>query len=137
MRYSYAWPTGVGEVDTVTSLDAALRLEDRYAAMSGRVEPAFGPTTEGYLCGKDGPTRGMLRVGGCETPLPSDARVHSFKGRLSFHESNGGLAYHGYLHVGGGRLTGSSIAGLVVGAMGCFIFGLYLRGWLIERKAAA
>jgi hypothetical protein len=35
------------------------------------------------------------------------------------------------------RFTGASIAGLVVGAMGVFIFGLYLRGWLRERKALA
>jgi hypothetical protein len=35
------------------------------------------------------------------------------------------------------RLDGSSIAGLVIGVMGCFIFGLYLRGWLRERKALA
>ncbi|MHC5058658.1 MAG: hypothetical protein ACYTKD_28705 [Planctomycetota bacterium] len=31
----------------------------------------------------------------------------------------------------------SAVAGLVVGAMGCFIFGLYLRRWLRERKALA
>ncbi len=36
-----------------------------------------------------------------------------------------------------GRWHHASIAGLVVGAMGCFIFGLYLRGWLVERKALA
>ncbi|MHC5054279.1 MAG: hypothetical protein ACYTKD_06135 [Planctomycetota bacterium] len=35
------------------------------------------------------------------------------------------------------RFTGASISGLVVGAMGCFIFGLYLRRWLIDRKALA
>ncbi|MHC4249627.1 MAG: hypothetical protein ACYS9X_10920 [Planctomycetota bacterium] len=134
MRYSYAWPTGVREAGTVTSLDAALRLEDRYASMSGHVEPALGPT-EGLLCDGRGRTRHMVRVGGCEAPLPSDSRVHHFKGRLSFHESNGGLAYHGYLYVGGGCLTGASIAGLVVGAMGVFIFGLYLRRWLGDRKA--
>jgi hypothetical protein len=34
-------------------------------------------------------------------------------------------------------LTGASIAGLVVGAMGVFIFGLYLRRWLVNRKALA
>jgi len=34
------------------------------------------------------------------------------------------------------RLHPTSIAGLVVGAMGCFILGLYLRRWLRERKAA-
>jgi hypothetical protein len=35
------------------------------------------------------------------------------------------------------RFHGASVAGLVVGAMGCFIFGLYLRAWLRERKALA
>jgi hypothetical protein len=35
------------------------------------------------------------------------------------------------------RFHGASVAGLIVGAMGCFIFGLYLRRWLIERKALA
>jgi hypothetical protein len=34
-------------------------------------------------------------------------------------------------------LTGASIAGLADGVMGCFIFGLYLRAWLRERKALA
>jgi len=35
------------------------------------------------------------------------------------------------------RLVPPSVAGLVVGVMGVFIFGLYLRRWLRERKAAA
>jgi hypothetical protein len=35
------------------------------------------------------------------------------------------------------RFHGASVAGLVVGAMGIFIFGLYLRSWLRERKALA
>jgi hypothetical protein len=38
---------------------------------------------------------------------------------------------------GASRFTGASIAGLVVGAMGFFIFGLYHRRWLIEMKALA
>jgi hypothetical protein len=41
------------------------------------------------------------------------------------------------MSVGGSRFHPASVAGLVVGAMGCFIFGLYLRRWLRERKAAA
>jgi len=28
-----------------------------------------------------------------------------------------------------------AVAGIVVGLMGCFVFGLYLRRWLRERKA--
>ncbi|MHC5056165.1 MAG: hypothetical protein ACYTKD_15780 [Planctomycetota bacterium] len=35
------------------------------------------------------------------------------------------------------RFHPASIAGIVVGAMGCFILALYLRRWLRERKAAA
>jgi hypothetical protein len=29
------------------------------------------------------------------------------------------------------------VIGLIIGAMGVFIFGLYLRSWLRERKAMA
>jgi len=35
------------------------------------------------------------------------------------------------------RFHPASVAGLVVGTMGCFIFGLYLRKWFIDRKALA
>ena len=35
------------------------------------------------------------------------------------------------------RFHAASVAGIVVGAMGCFVFGLYLRRWLRERKARA
>ena len=50
----------------------------------------------------------------------------------------GSLAYmNPRILLGASRLTGASVAGLVVGAMGCFILGLYLRGWLRERKALA
>jgi len=33
------------------------------------------------------------------------------------------------------RLHGASVAGIVVGSMGVFIFGLYLRRWVKERRA--
>jgi len=35
------------------------------------------------------------------------------------------------------RLHPASVAGIVVGAMGVFIFGLHLRMWVKERKATA
>ncbi|MHC4251446.1 MAG: hypothetical protein ACYS9X_20190 [Planctomycetota bacterium] len=34
------------------------------------------------------------------------------------------------------RFHPASIAGIVVGAMGIFVFGLYLRRWVKERRAA-
>jgi len=42
----------------------------------------------------------------------------------------------GFLLAGASRFHPASVAGIVVGAMGCFIFGLYLKRWLRERKAA-
>ncbi|MHC4252427.1 MAG: hypothetical protein ACYS9X_25185 [Planctomycetota bacterium] len=47
------------------------------------------------------------------------------------------LLEHRHVNVAAGRFHPASIAGLVVGTMGCFIFGLYLRGWLRQRKALA
>jgi hypothetical protein len=44
---------------------------------------------------------------------------------------------YAYLDTTASRFHGASIAGQIVGAMGCFIFGLYLRRWLRERKALA
>ena len=53
-----------------------------------------------------------------------------------------GRAYHlaqGYfrvvLYADEGRFTGASIAGLVVGAMGVFVFGAALRHWLERRRS--
>jgi hypothetical protein len=48
------------------------------------------------------------------------------------------MTYRSEPQVGGvlGRLCGASIAGLVVGAMGVAVFGLYLQRWLKEREPA-
>jgi hypothetical protein len=40
-----------------------------------------------------------------------------------------------YVYTTASRFHGASVAGLVVGAMGCFIFSLYLRRWVKERRA--
>jgi hypothetical protein len=42
-----------------------------------------------------------------------------------------------WLQVGARRLTGASVAGLIVGAMGVFVFAVALSHWLGERRAAA
>ena len=44
-------------------------------------------------------------------------------------------AYGAYFRVDARGNPGLSVAGIVVGAMGCFILGLYLRRWSAERKA--
>jgi hypothetical protein len=48
-----------------------------------------------------------------------------------------GTTVRDFLDTTASRFHPASIAGLVVGAMGVFIFGLYLRRWLVERKALA
>jgi hypothetical protein len=50
---------------------------------------------------------------------------------------HGSYLFGSSLHVDEGRFHPASVAGIVVGAMGVFIFGLYLRRWLRERKALA
>ena len=74
-----------------------------------------------------------------DAPMPSTKDI--FTGRLVWVEGQikRGGPFNGIaIDSSASRLfTGASIAGLVVGAMGCFIFGLYLRRWLREGKAAA
>ncbi|MHC4247932.1 MAG: hypothetical protein ACYS9X_02265 [Planctomycetota bacterium] len=57
------------------------------------------------------------------------------EGRVTLHIWGNGRGLG--IDITASRFHGASIAGLVVGAMGCFIFGLYLRTWLRERKALA
>ena len=58
----------------------------------------------------------------------------AFRGRLDDSFAGTGVLW---IDTTASRFHSASIAGLVVGAMGCFIFGLYLRRWLRERKALA
>jgi hypothetical protein len=53
------------------------------------------------------------------------------------HRCRMSLTKHGNSEVDApaGRFTGASIAGLVVGAMGVFVFSVALRHWLRERRA--
>jgi hypothetical protein len=47
---------------------------------------------------------------------------------------DGAIVFEARIDTTASRFTGESVAGLVVGAMGCFIFGLYLRRWMRERR---
>jgi hypothetical protein len=75
--------------------------------------------------------------------VPATGRVQSVHGRvvrehwINTRPSSGGDINFFFVDTARGRFTGASVAGLVVGAMGVFIFGLYLRRWLVERKALA
>ncbi len=69
---------------------------------------------------------------------PVAATVSVLRGRLSCQSTlRDGYVSSLAFTVGSHRLSGPSIAGLVVGAMGCIIFGLYFREWVRARKALA
>jgi hypothetical protein len=68
------------------------------------------------FAGKGTIVKGRLR---CKSTLPS-GQVSSFAFIVDSH-----------------RLCAPSVAGMVIGLMGCALFGLYLRRWLRERKALA
>ena len=79
---------------------------------------------------------------GTPTPAPDEEIVLVGRVIIVFNRicKNGLVEQSGprlVLDITASRFHPASIAGLVVGAMGCFIFGLYLRGWLRERKALA
>lgn len=59
-------------------------------------------------------------------------------GRLAFHMSLSSIpTICLYVDETRSRWTGASVAGLVVGAMGAFIFALHLRRWLGVRRLTA
>ncbi|MHC4249526.1 MAG: hypothetical protein ACYS9X_10410 [Planctomycetota bacterium] len=76
------------------------------------------------------------KVPGYYTGPESDFKELTFRGRI-WTRRGGHSPVWAKVDTAASRFTGASIAGLVVGAMGCFIFGLYLRARLRERKAFA
>jgi hypothetical protein len=113
MRYSYAWEVTDADYAGVTYYNAEKHpLVGRYVA---------------YRRSRDGvPWIVKGRVSLHKIQAEDDELVPLPDGRFS-------LA----TQLPASRFTGASVAGLVVGAMGCFIFALYLRRWLRERKALA
>ena len=146
MRYSYAWevtPEDFWKKDLV-EINGRLvpqtpdgTYDGRYVRLHGIVSDngtgiAYGwlPRTQAFgewgyvnieLPGKDSLAQYMDRSG-------------SVYGRLC---SGAGVAGWPTVDMNASRFHGASIAGLVVGAMGCLIFGLYLSRWLRERKKSA
>jgi len=71
-------------------------------------------------------------------PQPRRWGTITFTGRACCHplmDCRPGWYHETFIVPGDSRFTGASIAGLVVGAMGVFVFSVALRHWLKERKA--
>jgi len=80
-------------------------------------------------------------VGVMEEPVPSvrnsaperNTVLHCLYGRAGWDSDEPGMIA---VDSRASRFHPASIAGIVVGAMGVFIFGLYLRRWVKERRTA-
>ncbi len=160
MTYSYAWSTTPEDVaDRFEQRHAArLKLPNRtrrgtcdfaeliqpYLAVRGTISMDYyrmGETVDGHfsLSGQEQFARGDLNV-----VLAADAKVGDFGvertylGRLRCVKGAGGIGREPcasvMLDTAASRFTGASIAGLVVGAMGVFVFTVALRHWLGERR---
>ncbi len=150
MRYSYCWKMGTASLikygrrarldrDTTLLMPSARdasRMDNRYVELSGDMTPR--PSTSRYK--RQGNWQATFYV--ADSYVLADLNA---EGNLV----EGWFEKKGRLHIGprgrrniffdttASRFHPASVAGIVVGAMGCFIFVLYLRGWLRERKALA
>jgi hypothetical protein len=119
-----------------------LVLRGRYVRVEGRVSDILDRSRLTALRGSPGIiiTGDYVKLSGIEhlmvyfpdgSALPAMGEQVTYSGRLK--QSFVGRI----LLTSASRFKGESIAGLVVGAMGIFIFGLYLRAWLRERNTLA
>ena len=146
LRYSYAWrvPTQYMSHEAATGW-----LRQRYVSFDGVVT---GPWQHGRYRGLHvtgtrigPPTRIMVhRSDSAPAWSPEKGRLQHFLGRIwppeSYRPSNefggiGGFRCDTVVDTTASRFHPASVAGLVVGAMGVFVFALYLRRWLTERRA--
>jgi hypothetical protein len=167
MRYSYAWPATLdGIIDERYELRvkgikqrgqdhfracAFAELTRPYLAVRAAVSTDYtrhGKAISGYFSPSEsrGFSFGVLNVTlAADTPEGDFGVERTITGRLrcwhepEFPEMPPLLATCSDLifDTTASRLRPASIAGLVIGAMGCFIFGLYLRTWLGDRKTLA
>ena len=107
-------------------------LYDRYVALTGVRNQSMLSNGRVQLASvSDGSARTDVYMG--QATLPLSGQTVTIRGLVMPGGTHGGLV----VNADYSRPISTSVAGLVVGAMGCFIFGLYLRRWLRERKALA
>ncbi len=140
MRYSYCWD--ITEWTTQQHKGEKGGWPDQaYASLTGRVEyirdyrdpEGFGVITLMWTC-ETGSNGDDIKVK--DPTVFHLGQTASVRGRahLGYSEQDG-EAYLYWLDTYASRLHGASIAGLVVGAMGVFVFTVALRHWLNQRRA--
>jgi len=146
MRYSYCWHVSAADLDdkmerwdNLPFQPAAGTFVRSSGVSSGSVITVDGK--EFFVDAFAEDAQGLLHCVEVKwpqsIPYPEAEAEFWFVGRLRTyapkHDPRGPFA----VDATASRFHPASIAGIVVGAMGIFIFGLYLRRWLRERKALA
>jgi len=144
MMYSYAW-----KVTPKRLLKRAPQLKEggwpcgSYVQVQGflckweRLGLSFALVADAEDMGSWFPVRGVDDVSlphWGDLKRADGGRTRAIIGRVGFSKERGSFSH--VLYARASRFHPASIAGLVVGAMGCFIFGLYLRRCLRERRGA-
>jgi len=140
MRYSYVWDVVPEEFwkesDHMGSYNPV--IEEKSTGEVVVAERYMNHALAGYFLRVRGPSDcvgvqgGIVHVGWPGRMDVKPSPTAAFEGRARVETMTGGF-FAIVLDTSDSRLHGASVAGLVVGAMGCFIFGLYLRRWLREK----
>jgi len=134
MRYSYAWEVTPG---ALANADINSLL-DRYVQVGAGNAPVVHAEGDGgsYWRATASDDKGQVCVVLSDAPiLELPASVSRFCGRVSARKCRARIELPFAIDARKSRFHPASVAGIVVGAMGCFIFGLYLRRWLRDRKS--
>jgi len=134
MRYSYAWEVDLDDPEYLLRLQSYTRVRgvlEKNTSVYFKGDSRFAIVARTNKRAWVFLPRAIVR--------DDEGRAVSIEGRMTLENLRGmfGLGIYGpVLDTTASRFHPTSIAGLAVGAMGCFIFGLYLRRWRCERAAA-
>ena len=138
MGYSHTWDVTPARLHQDAPLLGLGTWGGMHVCIRGRVIGHGGSSGPGWISvlmqgpRNEGPPVKVL------LPEGSSVRWHAnadFSGRVVLEEVLGHTEW--VVDTTASRLHPASISGLAVGAMGLVVFGVYVRSWLRERKAAA
>ncbi|MHC4202526.1 MAG: hypothetical protein ACYSU0_21250 [Planctomycetota bacterium] len=135
MRYSWAWevtPRRLWELKRQGGHRGHYPPEGLYVQVRGNLRTL----EDGFeLLGEPNQPYAEIQVWRPkEVPHPGKTPVLVLKGRFSTMDRLGGGYMNPLVDATASRFHGASVTGLVVGAMGVFVFAVALRHWLGERR---
>ena len=148
MRYSYCRSYAIDDLKQHLGTEWREWPQDTYVQIKGGRAYLFGPIPEWgltacYLKAAQEDVDRVVSVRGTQPTMEQMRSEGIFRGRLHLsdrrawgqgQQSGNMLLMEFDLRADASRFHPASIAGIVVGAMGCFIFGLYLRRWILHHR---